>query len=200
MTDDAKKDVLLMIADISGYTEFMISNDLEIEHSQHIVSELIKTIITQINIPLEIAKLEGDAIFLYAVKRGGNYNWEDVRKTVGEKLMLFFEVFHEKITALQDSAACKCRVCSNIDALKLKIFVHSDEALFYSIQQFYELSGKDVILVHRLTKNSVNNDEYILMTESAYSDLEFPDQLTIEQGCEHYDHFGDIKTHVHYPQ
>ncbi len=199
MADESKKQVLLMIADISGYTEFMISNELEIEHSQYIISELINTIIEQINIPLEIAKLEGDAIFLYAVKRGENYTWKDVRKSVGEKLILFFDVFHEKLVDMQKTATCTCGVCSNIDVLKLKVFVHSGEALFYSIQQFSELSGKDVILVHRLTKNSVAKDEYILMTEPAYSDLEFPVQITTEKGSEHYDHFGEIKTLVHFP-
>jgi len=84
--------------------------------------------------------------------------------------------------------------------LKLKIVVHSGEALFYNIQQFHELSGKDVILIHRLTKNSVAHDEYILMTEPAYSDIEFPDQIEVQESHESYKHFGEIKTLVYIPQ
>jgi len=93
MADESLKKVLLMIADISGYTEFMISEDIEIEHSQYIISQLINTIIEQVKIPLEIAKLEGDAVFLYAVKLSEKYTWDDVRKSVGEKLILFLISF-----------------------------------------------------------------------------------------------------------
>ena len=200
MADESIKKVLLMIADISGYTEFMVSEDLEIEHRQQIISQLIKSIIEQVNIPLEIAKLEGDAVFLYAIKLSDAYTWEDVRKSVGEKLIQFFEAFHNKLAEMQKKAFCACGACSNIDILKLKIVVHSGEALFYTIQQFCELSGKDVILTHRLTKNSVTNDEYILMTEPAYSDIEFSDQIAVQEGCENYEHFGEIKTLVHYLQ
>ena len=50
MTDKPTKKVLLMIADISGYTEFMVSSDLEIEHSQHVITELIQSIIKQVQI------------------------------------------------------------------------------------------------------------------------------------------------------
>ena len=145
MADESIKKVLLMIADISGYTEFMVSEDLEIEHRQQIISQLIKSIIEQVNIPLEIAKLEGDAVFHYAIKLSDAYTWEDVRKSVGEKLIQFLRPF---ITTRRNAEKgfCACGACSNIDILKLKIVVHSGEALFYTIQQFCELSGKDVII------------------------------------------------------
>ena len=200
MSDESIKKVLLMIADISGYTEFIVSTNLEIEHSQKIITQLINTIIEQIKIPLEISKLEGDAVFLYAVKKSENYTWEDVRKLVGEKLILFFDVFHNKLTELKQTSGCSCGACVNMNILKLKILVHSGEALFYHIKQFNELSGKDVILIHRLTKNSVAGDEYILMTEPAYSDIDFAEHIETQEGSENYEHFGDIKTLVYFPQ
>ncbi len=200
MGDESIKKVLLMIADISGYTEFMLSTDLEIEHSQQIITQLINTIIEQIKIPLEISKLEGDAVFLYAIKMSEEYTWEPVRKLIGEKLIRFFEVFHNKLGEMVQHGGCSCGACSNLDVLKVKIVVHSGEALFYYIQQFHELSGKDVILIHRLTKNSVAHDEYILMTEPAYSDIEFPDQIKVQESQESYKHFGEIKTLVYIPQ
>jgi hypothetical protein len=55
MNDQATHRVLLLIADISGYTKFMVSSGMEIKHSQHIVSELIQTIIKQVEIPLEVS-------------------------------------------------------------------------------------------------------------------------------------------------
>ena len=78
--------------------------------------------------------------------------------------------------------------------------MHSGEALFYRIQQFDELSGEDVILVHRLLKNSVAHDEYILMTRPAYSYIEFPSQIEVEEGSESYEHLGEIKTLIYHPQ
>ena len=204
MTDKPTKKVLLMIADISGYTEFMVSSDLEIEHSQHVITELIQSIIKQVEIPLEVSKLEGDAIFLYAVKESDAYDWDSVSKTIGEKLLQFFEAFHQKTQDLVNLSAgqcggCNCGACTNIDILKLKIVVHSGNALFYSIHQFNELSGGDVILVHRLLKNSATHDEYILMTEPAWSDIEFPDEVQLEEGCESYEHLGEVKTLTWYP-
>ena len=199
MNDHAKHQVLLMIADISGYTKFMVSSDMEIEHSQHVISELIQTIIKQVEIPLEVSKLEGDAIFLYVKKDSDAFAWEDIRKVTGEKLILFFDAFHEKLHELGGHASCPCGACSNLHALKLKIIVHSGEALFYRIHHFNELAGSDVILVHRLLKNSAATNEYLLMTESAYVDIEFPCQLPVEEGSEHYEHLGQVKTFVYSP-
>ena len=199
MNDQATDRVLLMIADISGYTKFMVSSETEIEHSQNVISQLIQTIITQVEIPLEVSKLEGDAIFLYVKKDSDALAWEDIRKVTGAKLVLFFEVFREKLQELASCLSCTCGACSNLHALKLKIVVHSGEALFYQIDQFDELSGTDVILVHRLLKNSAVTDEYLLMTEPAYADIEFPYQLTVEEGRESYEHLGQVKTFVYNP-
>jgi len=200
MSDGSVKDVLLMIADISGYTEFMVSSNLEIEHSHNIISQLISTIIDQINIPLEISKLEGDAVFLYVVKEKDEHTWEHIRKLVGVKLIQFFDVFRNKLSEINQHHGCSCGACVNSDVLKLKIIVHSGEALFSYIKQFYELNGKDVILVHRLTKNTVEHDEYILMTEPAYSDILFPRQIETQASHETYDHFGEVKTLVYVPK
>jgi hypothetical protein len=199
MNDQSTHRVLLMIADISGYTKFMVSSDLEIEHSQHVISELIQSIIRRIEIPLEVSKLEGDAIFLYVKKDSDAFDWEDIRKATGEKLILFFEAFHEKLQELAGHASCSCGACSNLHALKLKIVAHSGEALFYRIHHFNELSGTDVILVHRLLKNSADADEYLLMTEPAYVDIEFPCQLPVEEGHESYEHLGQVRTFVYNP-
>ena len=199
MTNNATRKVLLMIADISGYTKFMVASDLEIEHSQNIITGLIQAIIEQVHIPLEVSKLEGDAIFLYAVKESDDYSWADVNGTIGDKLLSFFEAFHQKLSQLGSCGPCTCGACSNLAVLKLKIVVHSGSALFYQINQFNELSGGDVILVHRLLKNSTTHDEYILMTESAYSDIEFPMEIQVEHGTEEYEYLGSVNTLVYYP-
>ena len=84
-------------------------------------------------------------------------------------------------------------------SLKLKVVVHSGEALFYQIHKFNELSGTDVILVHRLLKNSEATDEYLMLTEQAYTDVEFPCSLPVMEGSESYEHLGHIKTFIYNP-
>jgi len=194
MSNESVQKVFLAITDISGYTQFMVSSDIEVKHSQYIISQLIESIIQQIKIPLQISKLEGDAVFLYANKNNDQYTCEEVRKEIGGKLMQFFSAFHDKLHEIKQTKQCACGACSHIDALKLKIVVHCGEAFFYQINQFNELSGKDVILIHRLLKNSVPEDEYILMTEAAYSDIKFPVQIKVQEGMENYEHIGKVKT------
>ena len=58
---DAPEPVLLIIADISGYTRYMTANVKTLAHSQTIITELIHAIVRQIELPLEVAKLEGGA-------------------------------------------------------------------------------------------------------------------------------------------
>jgi hypothetical protein len=50
-----------------------------------------------------------------------------------------------------------------------------------------------------LLKNSVDSDEYILMTEPAYRDLRFPSAFEVHQSSEEYEGFGSIDTFVHFP-
>ena len=54
---------LIFIPDISGFTRFV--NDVEIDHSRHIIQELLEVIINSNQIGLEISEIEGDAILFY---------------------------------------------------------------------------------------------------------------------------------------
>lgn len=53
----------------------------------------------------------------------------------------------------------------------MKVIVHSGRAVFNTVAGLSQISGTDVILAHRLLKNSVPSHEYLLMTEAAYRDL-----------------------------
>ena len=54
---------LLFIPDISGFTHFV--QNTEIEHSQHVISELLETLINANTQNLQLAEIEGDALFFY---------------------------------------------------------------------------------------------------------------------------------------
>ena len=69
MANDEKA-VLLALCDISGYTRFMVAHREALAHGQVIITELMQALLREANLPLVVAKLEGDAVFLYAVLSG----------------------------------------------------------------------------------------------------------------------------------
>jgi len=198
-TTETPEPVLLIIADISGYTRYMTANAKTLGHSQTIITELVKAIIRQIELPLEVAKLEGDAVFLFCRKQSGARPWAEAKKIIGDKLVTFFRMFSEKISELSQSTTCTCNACTHIEKLRLKVVVHSGEALFHRVFNFVELAGVDVIIVHRLLKNSVGTDQYLLLTEAARQDLEFSEAIKLIGGRETYDDIGKVNTLVFLP-
>jgi len=189
--------VVLILADISGYTNFMLANQAALVHGQLIISKLLEEIIREAEIPLEVQEIEGDAVFLYAIEPKDEAASEEMRRWIGRKLTSFFEAFARGILAGSEFALCKCPSCQNVDQLKLKIVVHSGEALFHQVGRFSEVSGVDVILAHRLLKNSIKSHEYVLMTEPAYRDIRFASSAEMVRGEEHYEGFGAIATYTY---
>lgn len=62
---NAEKEMFFFIADISGYTNYMLINQMEMQHGKLSITFLIHSLVKYIDLPLEISKLEGDAIFMY---------------------------------------------------------------------------------------------------------------------------------------
>jgi 2-polyprenyl-3-methyl-5-hydroxy-6-metoxy-1,4-benzoquinol methylase len=191
--------VLLMLVDISGYTNFMISHDKELRHSQMIIGELLESLIGQVDVPLRVSRIEGDALFLYAVKSGDEEVWRRRSANLVERLLALFDVFAERLVEIGAYSVCKCDACVEVGDLKLKIIAHSGEALLTQVGEHPTLSGVDVITVHRLAKNSVPEDEYVLMTEAAYRDLQLPEGAAVREGSEEYD-TGTFKTYTYLPE
>lgn len=196
-TPAAEKAVLLILADISGYTDYMLASQKALVHGQHHINTLMKAIIRQVRIPLKVAKLEGDAVFLYATISPEHSHERQPQKTLGDKLLQFFDTFSTQLQALEQDATCTCEACSNIGQLRLKIIVHAGSAIFYRIGEFNELGGIDVIIAHRLLKNTVNLDEYLLMTEAAYSLIRNSGTLHTVRHEESYKSLGTILTYIY---
>jgi hypothetical protein len=190
----AVRKVFLVIADISGYTRFMTSTKTNLLHSQIVISELTKSILTAVKLPLSVSKLEGDAVFMYAIKEGPA--WEEGRTRLAGQLLGFFDSFTERLVELVDSNMCSCAACAGVEKLKLKLIVHSGDAVFQDIGGFSELAGVDVITVHRLLKNSVDSQEYILMTEACCEDLQLPEGFETIEGMEQCKDIGPVNVRV----
>jgi hypothetical protein len=54
---------LLFIPDISGFTNFVQTT--EVENSQHVIAELLEILISSNTQELQLAEVEGDALFFY---------------------------------------------------------------------------------------------------------------------------------------
>jgi len=194
--DARERQLVVILADISGYTRFMLDNQMSAVHGQQIITALIETMLREVDIPLQLQEIEGDALFLYAAHPGDEAGWQDVLAQVRSKLPRFFEVFFQEMVPAAEATPCHCAICKNLDELKLKVIVHVGRAVFHTIAGRAQISGADVILAHRLLKNSLPNREYLLMTESAYRELGREMSADFEEGVESYDAFGSVKTYV----
>ncbi|HSJ44189.1 MAG TPA: DUF2652 domain-containing protein [Euzebyales bacterium] len=198
-TDGTTQPVLLMLADISGYTQFMLQHDAALRHSQTIIGELLESLIRQIDVPLRISAIEGDALFLYAIKSGDEEIWRRRGASLVERLRGLFHTFAQRLVEIGAYSVCNCNACRIVGDLKLKIVAHSGEAMFTQIGQHPTLSGPDVITLHRLAKNSVRERQYFLMTEAAYRDLGEPGGDGVIEGKEVLD-TGTFTTYTVVPE
>ena len=193
-----EKRVVVVLADISGYTRFMVENQMSAVHGQQCITFLIETLIREIDIPLRLQEIEGDALFLYADDPGSDDGWQQVLQQVSNKLPRFFDAFYEGIVLGMEATPCKCAICRNSRELALKIVVHTGTAVFHEVGGFKKVSGSDVILAHRLLKNSVPAKEYLLMSEAGHSTVGCQMDGEFIQGIESYDGFGAVTTFVQY--
>src|SRR3989338_1739923 len=87
------KPVVLVLADISGYTKFITLHPGELVHAEQIVTELLEAVIGSAEYPLILNKLEGDAAFMYA-QTGGND--AAAARSVASQVEAFVKAFNAK--------------------------------------------------------------------------------------------------------
>lgn len=185
----------LVLVDISGYTQFVRYHNMALLHAEQIITELLEAVINAARYPLKLAKLEGDAAFLYAVSEGDD---AATAHDVAQQLEALFAGFYARAATLAESPICPCDACGQIRQLRLKIIAHFGEVVFKRVQNFDELAGESVITAHRLLKNSVPAKEYVLMTETFYRLLGAQGGQPAETRVERYPDIGDVTVKVFY--
>lgn len=159
MQRDASTDVqptLLFIPDISGFTKFVGEN--EIQHSRHIIEELLEVLIDANEMGLQVSEIEGDAILFYR---------QGPKPTAAELLaqvQRMYVRFHAHLRRYDTHRICQCGACSSASGLALKFILHFGDLATKHVKDFNKLFGKDLIVAHRLMKNVVPLKEYILLT------------------------------------
>jgi len=147
----------LFIPDISGFTEFV--NSTELDHSKHIISELLEIIINNDTLGLTISEIEGDAVLFYKKEI------PPVEKIISQAEKMFV-AFHNHLKRYETDRICRCGACRTASGLSLKFIAHAGDIQFIEVKEFKKLHGADNILVHKLLKNSIPEHEYLLLSDS----------------------------------
>lgn len=181
----------LVLADISGFTEFVTTTELE--HAPPIIAGLLESVIRHIAPPLEVQEVEGDAVFALG---------PDPSVTPPQRLLdvldgafLAFRVTQRQMMA---DNTCACHACQSMAALDLKIVAHHGIFLRHEVAGRGQVAGIDVILAHRLLKNHVERTGgYLLLTEAAVHSMAItPGSRGLHAHTETYDHVGKVKCFV----
>jgi hypothetical protein len=180
----------LVIADLTGYTAYLASGELE--HAPAIAGDLLETIVGRLEPPLRLAKLEGDAAFLFL---------EDGRadgSLVLDAIEAAYHAFRRRLRSIERATTCDCASCRLAPRLDLKLFVHHGSYVRTSIAGRDELAGPSVIAVHRLLKGGSPGAVpigYVRFTAAAVAAMGLdPEALALRAAQETYDHLGTIRT------
>jgi hypothetical protein len=182
-----------LIADISGYTGYLA--DVELEHAQDILADLIGAVVSALRPNFRLAKLEGDAAFMYmtAEKIDGSMLLDTIERC--------YFGFRRRRRDVRQATSCPCNACIRIPDLDLKFVVHHGSAILQKVAGRQELLGSDVIVVHRLLKNEVVEklgvDAYALLSQQCVnaSDID-PAELGMREHTETYDRIGEVSLWV----
>jgi class 3 adenylate cyclase len=153
----AETNATILIPDISGFTEFMTSTELG--HASHAINMLIDAMLEAVGDEYEVSEIEGDALLL--IKKGP----APTKKEIFDTCIKIFNAFHFQRKWMQQHTICACGACQAIIELSLKFVAHHGPLAEIKIGKFVKQSGPEMIVAHRLLKNSINNHEYLLLTE-----------------------------------
>ena len=182
-----------LIADISGYTSFLAG--VELDHAHDIIADVMDTVVRRLRPPFRLAKFEGDAAFFYAVadKIDGS--------VLQDAIELAYFAYRKRLRNIKQASSCECKACSRMQSLDLKFVSHHGEFIKHRMAGREELAGRDVIVIHRLLKNAVNErlggHAYALYSDACIQAMDIdPVAQGLVEHRESIDIIGDMKCWV----
>lgn len=185
----------LVIADISGYTSYLAG--VELDHAQDILADLTDVVVRTLRPTFRLAKLEGDAAFAYAIAP------EIDGSALQDTIERCYFAFRRRLRDIGQASQCECNACVLIPRLDLKFVVHHGLVARQRMAGREELVGREVIVVHRLLKNTVQESlglgAYALYTEDCARAMGLADPAGagLHEHSETYDIVGEIRGWVH---
>ena len=183
--DTANKNGMIMIPDISGFTDFVIKSNMFV--GKYITESLLKSVMDSNIVCLEISEIEGDAILFYRYQN---------LPTFEETLMQIEKMYNDfqkecKRLALQLAIEIP---------LSLKIIVHYGEFTKYKIGKFEKLYGAPVVEAHKMLKNHIAEYPPYALFSNAFLEVNFdqPEKATVAyDNCEDCKYLPEIG-YIHY--
>ncbi|WP_027008492.1 DUF2652 domain-containing protein [Conexibacter woesei] len=160
----ASERTLLLIADIGGYTDYMRTHRMSLAHAEVNTARLLEAVIDAAG-DFDLIEIEGDAAFLSRPADALDDDATAAAMTAAVAAM--HRAFHVERRYVATNL-CPCDACEQAENLKLKFVAHVGEVATQTIRDRRKLVGIDVILVHRLLKNPVQDPEYVLFSEDLY--------------------------------
>lgn len=151
----------LVIADIAGYSGYLAG--VELDHAQDIIADLVGVIVGALRPTFKLAKLEGDAAFVYVPAT--TVDGPGLRDVIEH----CYFAFQRRIRDIRQASTCECNACVRTPGLDLKFVAHHGLVARQRMAGREELVGSDVVVVHRLLKNrvaeSLDVSAYVLYTD-----------------------------------
>jgi hypothetical protein len=179
----------LVIADISGYTGYLAG--VELDHAQDILADLMGTVVGALRPSFRLAKLEGDAAFVYVVAE--RVDGSQLQDTIER----CYFAFRRRLRDIRQASTCECNACMRIPNLNLKVLAHHGEIGRQRIAGHEELVGSAVVVVHRLLKNHVEADfgltAYAMYSQGCIGAMGVdPTALGLREHREEYEGIGEV--------
>ena len=181
------------VPDITGFTRFVATAD--ITFAKEVIPALLRKLIDANILKMSVAEIEGDAVFFYRTGRLPSLN------RVAEQCRLFYTTFLDFMSALEKSDP-DSHDKYVADQLGLKVIIHYGLISSANIKGRTKLLGEDVIIAHKLLKNNVQEDNYILFTDKYLNKIKDPKKFRtwfhgeeLIAGREEYEYIGEVGYH-----
>ncbi|SDX83434.1 DUF2652 domain-containing protein [Hymenobacter psychrophilus] len=193
---DGQQPALLLIPDISGFTRFIEQSGSP--QAPFLVADLLEILIESNTLGLEVNEIQGDAVLFYRLGPPPS------AQALVQQCRRIYLDFQNYLLLVEQDTDSELAAALREMVLTLKIVVHYGRVSVARIREYTKLMGHDVIVVHRLLKNSISGAEYVLLTEG-YTRTQPPAELArafawtrLLPGSTHYDYLGHTPYHYAY--
>ncbi|OAQ41882.1 hypothetical protein A5893_01830 [Pedobacter psychrophilus] len=161
------------------------------DFANKVITVMLNKLVAANILEMTVAEIEGDAVFFYRKGRLPAVN------KVAKQCKFIFEAFNDVITTFKQIDPENYKKYLSKNQLGVKIIIHHAYINIAKINGRIKLLGEDVILVHKLLKNSINLPCYILLTDSYLEKLKNKKAAAnwfnwenLKRGKDKYEHFG----------
>ena len=183
--------VVMLIADIGGYTDYMQFHRSVLGHAEAATTRMLDKVVDAAR-GFDLIEIEGDAAFLARDVEG--LDGRQTLSAVTSAVVALHAAFHAE-RRLIELNMCPCGSCKKTSALKLKFVAHVGEVATQTIRRRKNLVGLDVIYLHRLLKNPVEVPEYLLVSNELFRDGGAASELAMREIPLDLEGIGQVQSH-----